>query len=77
MTTDYYQRIFEAIVGYTPERPQNLVGILGFVDGREKLVLTHDELSGALKRLMAAGRVGEPSAWVGRTPRSTRARPAR
>ena len=64
MTTDYDQRICEAIVGYTPERPQNLVGILGFVDGREKLVLTHDELAGALKRLMADGRVGESSRHV-------------
>lgn len=82
MSADLVERIFEAICGHTPEDPQNLVGILGFVDGREKLVLTHEELSGALRQLLAAGRIressphhyyepdesGDPSSFSGLTP---------
>ena len=52
-------RVFEAIQGYTRDTPLGLVGIFGFVDGREKLVLSHEELVGALERLIAAGRIRE------------------
>lgn len=53
------RRVFEAIQGYTEGHPQDLVGILHYVDHREKLLLTRDELSDALRRLSDAGRIRE------------------
>ena len=61
MSTRFDDLVFEAIQGHTQEDPQDLVGILGYVDGREKLVLTHEELSGALQRLIDAGRIRQSS----------------
>ena len=51
--------IFKAIKGHTPENPCDLVGILYFVDGRERLVLSHEELSGGLQRLIQAGQIAK------------------
>jgi hypothetical protein len=59
MATDFDALVFDAISGHTPGSPQDLVGILGSVDGREKLVLSHEELSLALKRLTEAGKIAE------------------
>lgn len=61
MASDFDELVFDAIRGHTEEQPQDLVGILGFVDGREKLVLTQEELAGALQRLIDARRIGECS----------------
>lgn len=59
MSFDVDELVFAAIRGHSPDTPQDLVGILGSVDGREKMMLTHEELAGALGRLVAAGRIGE------------------
>jgi len=53
------QRIFQAIQGCDSTAPQTLMGIIGGVDASERLVLTHDELSGGLQRLVRAGYVAE------------------
>ncbi|MEM9701906.1 MAG: hypothetical protein AAF907_05635 [Planctomycetota bacterium] len=51
--------IYQSIRRYTAERPQTPVGILWAVDARERLVLSHEELSGGLSRLIADGLVAE------------------
>ena len=43
---DFDTRIFEAVEGGTLEKPHDLVQILANADSREKLVLSHEELSG-------------------------------
>jgi hypothetical protein len=53
------RRIYKAITGYTPDHAQSLVGILAYVDSQEKMLLTHEELVGGLKRLIEAGLVTE------------------
>lgn len=40
--------IFKAIKGHSETHPQDLVGILAYVDSHEKLVLTHEELAACL-----------------------------
>ncbi len=57
--TRYDAIILATIRGRTADDPQTLSGILGGVDARERLVLTHKELAGALERLIAAGQVVE------------------
>jgi hypothetical protein len=56
---DFDTRIFEAVEGGTLEKPHDLVQILAYVDSREKLVLSHEELSGGLQRLVEQGRIAE------------------
>ena len=51
--------ILEAVRGATKERPVDLVGILYHVDGRMKLVMSHEELSGGLQRLIEQGSIAE------------------
>ena len=51
--------ILKAIEGYSKKRPQDLPGILAVVDARQRLVLTHEELTSGLARLIAAGKVAE------------------
>jgi hypothetical protein len=51
--------IFKAIKGHTEDKPQDLVGILAYVDSREKLLLTHEELSGGLERLIRGNQIAE------------------
>jgi len=51
--------ILQAVRGSTKEQPQDLVGILYQVDGRMKIVLSHDELSGGLQRLIEQGLIAE------------------
>jgi hypothetical protein len=51
--------ILEAVRGTTRERPQDLIGILYHVDGRMKLVMSQDELSGGLQRLIEQGSIAE------------------
>jgi hypothetical protein len=53
------RRIYKAIEGHTCAQPQTLVGILAYVDSQEKMVLTREELSGGLTRLMEAGLIAE------------------
>ena len=53
------RRIFKTIQGSDTTNPQTLMGIIGAVDASERLVLTHDELSGGLQRLVSAGYVAE------------------
>lgn len=53
------RRIYKAIKGYSSARPQTLVGILANVDSQEKLVMTHEELSSGLTRLIADGLIAE------------------
>ena len=52
-------RVREAIGLGTSDRPQDLAGILHYVDSRERLVLTREELSGSLKRLIRRGAIAE------------------
>lgn len=57
---DYYdQLIYEAIQSSTPSGPCDLVYIFGYVDGRDKSVLSHDQLNGGLQRLIEDGRIKE------------------
>ena len=53
------REILAAIEGRTAGTPQNLAGILAWVDARQKTVLTHAELEGGLRRLFAAGVIAE------------------
>lgn len=53
------RRIFKAIEGHSETHPQDLVSILAYVDSRERLVLTHEELSGGLLRLIESGQIAE------------------
>lgn len=53
------RRILKTIQGHTPDNPQTLVGIIGGVDASERLVLSHEELSGGLQRLIRTGHVAE------------------
>ena len=48
--------ILEAIKGYTSEKPQDLAGIIDNIDGREKLIIGHDELQEALIPIKYLGR---------------------
>lgn len=57
--TDLDRRIFKTIQGRAASTPQTLVGIIGGVDASERLVLSHEELSGGLRRLIGAGLVAE------------------
>jgi hypothetical protein len=52
-------RIYEAVTGSTPDKPLDLVGILHYVDSREKMVLSYDELENGLRRLVEQGRIAE------------------
>ncbi len=56
---EFDRDIFKAIKGSTETQPQDLVGILAFVDSRQRLVLTHEELSGGLQRLIESGKIAE------------------
>lgn len=51
--------ILEAVRGATRERPRDLTDILFYVDSRMRLVLSRDELSGGLQRLIEQGRIAE------------------
>jgi hypothetical protein len=53
------RRIFKAIKGHSETHPQDLVSILAYIDSQEKLVLTHEELSGGLQRLIESGQIAE------------------
>ncbi len=53
------RRIYKSIRKQTKEHPINLIGILFNVDSVEKMVLSYEELSGGLQRLIAAGYVAE------------------
>lgn len=61
MATEFDALILAAIEARSVENPASLVEILGFVDGREKLVLSHEELAGGLERLARAGKITESS----------------
>jgi hypothetical protein len=51
--------ILKAIRGFTRESPLDLPGILAAVDAFQHAILTHDELSSGLARLIEAGKVAE------------------
>ena len=53
------RRIFKTIQGHTPDNPQTLTGIIWGVDASERFILTHEELSGGLQRLISAGHIAE------------------
>ena len=53
------RRIFKAVKGHTSTQPQTLVGILAYVDSQEKMVMTHEEFSGGLTRLIDDGLIAE------------------
>jgi hypothetical protein len=53
------RRIFKTIQGSSAANPQTLVGIIAGVDASERLVLTYEELSGGLQRLIDAGHIAE------------------
>jgi hypothetical protein len=57
----YDRDIYKAIKGTSENNPQNLVNILGLVDSQQKLLLTHEELSGGLRRLIENGLIAEAS----------------
>jgi hypothetical protein len=53
------RRVSEAVALATRDAPTDLVLILNYVDSREKLVLSREELVGALERLIARGEITE------------------
>jgi hypothetical protein len=57
--TNLDRRIFQTIRGHTADSPQTLMGIIGGVDASERLILTHEELSGGLQRLISDGHIAE------------------
>ncbi len=57
--TNLDRRIFKTIQGHTPENPQALMGIIGGVDASERLVLSREELSSGLQRLIDEGYIAE------------------
>jgi len=57
--SNFDDRVLEAIRLATPGQPQDIAGILHYVDSREKVVLTHRELVEALERLIHGGAVAE------------------
>jgi hypothetical protein len=68
--------IFKAIEGYSEHSPQDLPGILRAVDARQRLVLTHEELTGGLARLIEAGKVAEAGEFRYFAPESPPAVPS-
>ena len=70
--THFDDRVREAIALATPEKPQDLAGVLHYVDSRERLVLTHHELSGSLERLIRCGAVAEIAPYRFCVPRDAR-----
>ena len=52
-------RILEAVNGSTREKPKDLASILAYVDFRERLLLTHQEMAGGLCRLVEQGLIAE------------------
>lgn len=59
MPTHFDDRVFEAIALAAPQASQDLAGILHYVDSRERLILTHEELVGSLERLTGRGAITE------------------
>lgn len=51
--------VLKSMTGATRDQPIDLVRLLSGVDARQRLVLTHDELEGALRRLIDSGLVAE------------------
>jgi hypothetical protein len=51
--------ILKAIAGYSEQSPQDLPGILAAVDALQHSILTHEELTSGLARLIEAGHVVE------------------
>lgn len=62
--------IFKAIKGHTETSPHDLVGILAYIDSQQKLLMTHEELSGGLQRLIDSGQIAEATPHVLRHGRS-------
>jgi hypothetical protein len=58
---DLQRDIYKAIKGTTRDKPQNLVGIIGTVDARQKLVVTYNELCAGLKSLIETGKITQLS----------------
>jgi len=57
--THFDRRIFKTIQGASSTNPRTLMAIIGGVDASERLVLTHEELSSGLQRLVTAGYIAE------------------
>src|SRR5437879_9454502 len=49
--------IWEAVAHSTPKQPRSLSDIIDYIDSREKVIATFEELQGSLQRLVEAGRV--------------------
>lgn len=59
---DLQRDIYKATKGATRDKPQNLAGIIGIVDARQKLMITYDELCSGLKSLIESGKITQLSA---------------
>lgn len=51
--------ILKSVKGHTKFKPQSLEGILGYVDGLQKTILTLEELEGGLRHLIESGQIAE------------------
>jgi hypothetical protein len=51
--------IFDSIKDHSKENPQNLVSIIDYVDYHQKLIITFEELSEGLVRLIKDGKILE------------------
>ena len=83
---DFKSIIAEALAGTTAEHPRTLSELIGYVDARQKLIITYDELHDSLKDLvesrkvlqigdrycMASGTGGEATPFIGFRPQAYR-----
>lgn len=53
---DLKRLVAEGLNGTTIESPRTLTELIGYVDAREKLVISYDEVHDALKDLVEAGK---------------------
>ena len=57
--TDFDALVLDAIKDHSAENPQNLIGIISYVQCLKGLIMTHKELEGALQRLIDEGSIAE------------------
>ena len=55
MTPDFKATLEEALAGTTVEAPKDLSELIGYVDGRQKLIINYDELHESLEALVKSG----------------------
>jgi len=57
VTPDFKATLEEALAGTTVEAPKDLSELIGYVDGRQKLIINYEELHESLEALVKSGQV--------------------